>query len=218
MMDSPGRYASVEAVYVAAEKGFFRAEGLELELAPLLQQSAWAFTTGTVDFSAGADYIYIVNVFDKGLKSLQVTSSLPHIDPRCANDGMLVLDDSPIHGPADLWGKTIAMTSVWDSCAWFTLDYAARVGLTYDDLNYLGIPARQQEQVLTSGHVDAVFAFSPADALLRRKSQFRQLFSTADIRGRRIARGSTMVQESFARNSPEIGRLRRAVSDPTLDR
>jgi len=210
MLDTPGRYTSSEAIYVAEAKGFFRAEGLALELVPLQQQSSWAFNSGAIDFSASADYIYIVNVVDKGLRSRQIISSLPNLDPRRANDGLFVLEDSPIRGPADLRGKTIAMTSVWASCAWFTLDFVARAGLTTDDLNYTVIPAKEQEQVLVNRHVDAVFAFSPIDAILRRKGGYRQVFSTADIPGRRIARGATMVREGYAAKNPD--NLRRYVT------
>lgn len=210
MMDMPGRYASVETIYVAREKGFFRAEGLELELVSLQQQSASAFSSGVIDFSASADYVYIINVLDKGLRSRQIVASLPNLDPRRANDGMFVLEDSPIHGPADLRGKKIAMSSVWASCAWFTLEYLAPAGLTLDDVEYLVIPVRQQEQVLASRQVDALFAYSPVDAALRRKGGYRQLYSTADLPGRRIARGATMVREAYARTQPD--NLRRYVA------
>jgi ABC-type nitrate/sulfonate/bicarbonate transport system substrate-binding protein len=210
MMDTPGRYASVETMYVAQHKGFLRAEGLELDLISLQQQAAWGFNSRMIDFTASADYIYIVNILDKGLRSVQIVSSVPNLDPRRANDGLFVREDSPILGPADLRGKRIAMTSVWFSCAWFILEYISRAGLTLDDVDYLVVPAKQQEQVLAGGHVDAVFAFSPVDAALRRTGGYRQLFSTADLAGRRIARGSTMVREAYARENPDV--LRRYVA------
>ncbi|MBG0809984.1 ABC transporter substrate-binding protein [Methylosinus sp. H3A] len=189
-------------MYVADAKGFFRAEGLELELVPLQQQAAWGFSSGKIDFNTG-DYIYIMNVMDKGLGTRQIVASLPNLDPRRANDGLFVLEDCPIRGPADLRGKRIAMVNVWFSCAWYVLEYIGRAGLTLDDVDFIVIPTRHQEQVLVSGHVDALFAFSPVDAELRRKGGYRQLFSTADIPGRRIARGATMVRESYARTNPD---------------
>jgi sulfonate transport system substrate-binding protein len=216
--DTPKRWGGFETVLVADAKGFFRAEGLELELVPLPpDQSTVAIDTGIVNFSPTADYLYFVNVRDKGLKTRQTVSTPPHFDPRRANDGLFVLENSSIQGPADLRGKKIAMTSLSFSSAWYTLDYLARSGLRRDDVTYLAIPALQQEQVLVGGHVDAVFAFSPIDAILRRKGGFRQLFSTADIPGRRILRGATMVKEDYIKKNPDILRRYVAAIAKTID-
>lgn len=207
IFDSVNRWGSFETVLVADAKGFFRKEGLQLELVKLPpEQYTIAIDSGVTDFSPTADYIYFVNVLDKGLAAQQVIASSPYIDPRRANDGLFVLEKSAIHSPADLKGKTVGLTGLQFSGAWYTLDYLGRAGLRRDDVTYVAIPALQQEQVLVRGDVDAIYAFSPIDAMLRRKGGYRQLFSTADIPGRRILRGATMVKDEFIRKSPDTVR------------
>ncbi len=207
VFDTARRFNSFESIIAADKKGFFRNEGLQLELVPLApDQYTVAFDSGITDFSPTADYIYFVNIRDKGLKARQIVSSSPHIDPARANDGLFVQADSPIRQPADLRGKTIAMTSLTFSSAWYTLDYLGRNGLGREDVKYIAIPPLQQEQVLAGGYADAVYAFSPIDALLRKKDGYRQLFSSADVAGRRIQRGATMVKDDYIRKNPDIVR------------
>jgi ABC-type nitrate/sulfonate/bicarbonate transport system substrate-binding protein len=200
-------WGSSESVIVADVKGFFRKEGLQLELVYLpIEKYTMALESGVTDFSPNADYIYFVNVRDKELNARQVVSSSPYIDPRRPNDGLFVLEDSPIHGPADLRGKTIAVASVQFSSSWYTLEYISRAGLRRQDINLIAIPPFQHEQALLGRHVDAIYAYQPIDAMLRRKGGYRQLFSTADISGRRIQRAATMVKNELIERNPDIVR------------
>ena len=79
-------------------------------------------------------------------------------------------------------------------------------GLTKDDVNYIAVPPLQQEQLLLRGDIDALYAFGPLDAQLRRKGGYRQLFKLSDLTGRRIIRGGTMAKEDFIAKNPEVVR------------
>ncbi|WP_165769426.1 ABC transporter substrate-binding protein [Arboricoccus pini] len=207
IIDSPGRWASYELIFVADSNGLFKEQGLALELIPLPpDQYTVALDSGVTDFAPASDYAYFINVRDKGLIAKEIVVSTPNIDPARASDGLFVREDSPIQRATDLRGKKIGMTNVSFSSAWFTAEFLGQSGVGLGEVTYVPIPAQQQEQVLQSGDVDAIFAFSPIDAILRRRGGYRQIFQLGTIAGRRINRGGTMAKESLIRSDPDLVR------------
>lgn len=196
-----------ELVEVADAKGFFTEAGLEFERVPLPpDQYTVAIDAGQTDFAPYADYAYFINVRDKGIAVREVVASSLLIDPQIPGDGLFVPETSKIRTPADLKGKTVGMTNLSWSSAWFTLDFLAKKGLGKDDVTYIAVPPPQQEQLLLRGDIDALYAFGPLDAQLRRKGGYRQLFKLSDLSGRRIIRGGTMAKEDLIKANPEIVR------------
>lgn len=207
VLDSPKRWLNYELLFLADAKGYFKEQGLKLELVPLpIEQYTVAIDSGVTDFALSADYIYFANVRAKGLKAKEVVASSPYINPAAAGDGVFVPQNSPIKGPEDFRGKTVGMRSVGFSSAWFTLDYLGRNGVKKGEVKFLTIPDLQQEQVLSNGSLDAVFAYPPIDAQLRKRGGFRQLFQISDLAGRRIQRGGTMVKEDYIEKNPDVVR------------
>jgi len=196
-----------ELVEVADAQGFFKDEGLSFDRVQLPpDQYTVAIASGQTDFAPYADYAYFINVRDKGLPAKEVVASSLLIDPQIPGDGLFVPENSPIHSPEQLKGKTIAMTNLSWSSAWFTLDFLAKKGVTKDDVTYIAVPPLQQEQLLLRGDIDALYAFGPLDAQLRRKGGYRQLFKLSDLTGRRIVRGGSMATEAFISQNPEVVR------------
>ena len=193
-----------ELIDVADAKGFFKAEGLDLIRVPLPpDQYTVAIDSGLTDVAPYADYAYFINVRDKGLKVKEIVASSLLIDPAIGGDGLFVPESSPIKSPEDLKGKTIGMTNLSWSSAWFTLDFLGSKGITKDDVTYLAVPPAQQEQLLLRGDIDALYAFGPLDAQLKQKGGYRQLFKLSDLSGRRIIRGGTMAREDWIEKNPE---------------
>jgi ABC-type nitrate/sulfonate/bicarbonate transport system substrate-binding protein len=196
-----------ELLAIADHKGFFQEEGLKPVWVPLPpEQYTTAIDAGITDFAAYADYAYFINVKDKGLDVKEIAATSLLIDPEIGGDGLFVPEDSPIKSAEDLKGKTIGMTNLSWSSAWFTLDYLGSKGITKDDVTYLAVPPAQQEQLLLRGDIDALYAFGPLDAQLKKKGGFRQLFKLSDLSGRRIVRGGTMAKTDFIEKHPDIVR------------
>ncbi len=194
-----------ELIAVAEQKGFFKDEGLKVTWVPLPpEQYTTAIDAGIVDFAAYADYAYFINVKDKGLDVKEVAATSLLIDPAIGGDGLFVPEASPIKSAADLKGKTIGMTNLSWSSAWFTLDYLGSKGIKKDDVTYIAVPPAQQEQLLLRGDIDALYAFGPLDAQLKQKGGYRQLFKLSDLSGRRIVRGGTMAKSEFIAQHPDI--------------
>ncbi|QGM97565.1 ABC transporter substrate-binding protein [Methylocystis parvus] len=218
ILGSGNGWAASEIVILAEEFGYFRKEGLKLDLVLLpAERLTVALEGGITDFVPNAHYIYFVNIKDKGLKGHQVVSTSPYSDPRLPSGGLFVRENSKIRGPEDLRDKTIGLTVLQFASAWFTLAYLEKAGLKRDDINLIAIPGPQHEQVLSSGDVDAVYTSGAVEASLRRRGGFRKLFTTTDIAGRRISAGSTIVRDDYARDKPDIVRRYVAAIGNTIE-
>jgi ABC-type nitrate/sulfonate/bicarbonate transport system substrate-binding protein len=215
ILGSGNGWNASEIVILAEEKGFFRKEGLRLELILLpAERLTIALDAGVTDFVPNAYYIYFVNIKDKGLQGRQVVSTTPYLDPRLPNGGLFVRENSPIRSPADLRGKTIGVTVIQFASSWFTLAYLRKDGLGRNDINLVAIPGPQHEQVLLSGDVDAVYTSGPVEASLRRRGGFRKLFTAAEIPGRRMSLGATIVKDDFAaRHTDTVRRYVTAIAN-----
>jgi ABC-type nitrate/sulfonate/bicarbonate transport system substrate-binding protein len=204
-------WGSSEIVTIADEKGFFRNEGLALDLILLpAEELTIALDAGITDFVPNSYYIYFINIKDKGVVGHQVVSTTPYLDPQLPNGGLFVLEDSPIAGPADLRGKTIGLTVLQFASAWFTLAYLARAGVTGDDVNLVAVPGPQHEQVLARKDVDAVYTSGAVEATLLKRGGYRRIFRTGEIAGRSISLGSTIVRDEFMVRKPDV--IRRYVT------
>lgn len=196
-----------ELIDVADAKGFFKDEGINLVRVPLPpDQYTSAIDAKLTDVAAYADYAYFINVRDKGLKVKEIVASSLLIDPKIAGDGLFVPKKSPIKSPADLKGKIVGMTNLSWSSSWFTLDFLGQKGLSKQDVTYIAVPPPQQEQSLLADEINALYAFGPLDAQLKKKGGYRQLFKLSDLAGRTIIRGGTMAREDWIAEHPETVR------------
>lgn len=196
-----------ELVEVADAKGFFKKHGIDAQLTTLpWDQYTVALDSGAIDFAPYADYAYFINVFDKGVKAKEVVSSTLPFDPRNAGDALVVDANGPIKSAEDLKGKTIGTTNPSFSGVWFVLDWLGKKGVTKNDVTIVTVPQAQLEQVLKQGGVDAIIAYSPLDAELRRRKEegFRELFQWTDVAGRPVLRGGTMATDKTIAERPEL--------------
>lgn len=207
VLGSGAGWNASEIVIMAEEKGFFRREGLALDIIIMpAEQLTIALDAGVTDFIPNAAYIYFLNIKDRGMRARQIVSTIPYLDPQLPNGALFVREDSKIRSAADLRGKTIGMTVLQFASAWYTLAYMQKAGVRRDEVDFIALPAPQHEQVLVRGDVDGVYTNGAVEASLRKKGGFRQLFTTADIPGRRICHGSTIVRDDFIASRPDVVR------------
>ncbi|MCP1845822.1 ABC-type nitrate/sulfonate/bicarbonate transport system substrate-binding protein [Bradyrhizobium sp. USDA 4524] len=196
-----------ELIEVARAQGYFKKYGLDAQLAAVpWAQFSVALDSGSVDFAPFADYAYLVNARDKGLKAkVIVSSSLPFNPEAAGGQALVVRADGPIRKAQDLKGKKIGTEYPSFSGAWYALDWLAKNGVAKDEVQIVPVPDPQLQQVLDQGGVDAIIAYAPLYISLER-SGYRSLFSVADIAGRLIARGGTMASDKFVSEHPDLVR------------
>jgi len=136
---------------LAAEKGYFADEGLDVELHLTAGSRDASLAVGTgkqdvgwVDLSTAAATM-LAGVPIEGVATVQAKGST----------ALVVADDSPIRSPADLAGKRIGSTPSGSDATLLPAFLKAN-GLTTDDVEVVNLPANGKLAALLSGKVDAI--------------------------------------------------------------
>nr|CEL22602.1 putative extracellular solute-binding protein [Kibdelosporangium sp. MJ126-NF4]CTQ89744.1 putative extracellular solute-binding protein [Kibdelosporangium sp. MJ126-NF4] len=97
-------------VFLAAEKGFFAAEGLEVEFVTIQGAGAAvpSLAAGELDMVFG-NYVSFFTAQSTGTVAIRFVADGYHANPRTWM--VLVAGDSPLRKPADLSGKRVAVTT-----------------------------------------------------------------------------------------------------------
>jgi NitT/TauT family transport system substrate-binding protein len=150
---SDARVLATGPIYVALEKGYFREQGIDLQL----ESSAGVadivafLATGDLDTASGATTVGLFNAFDRGA-DFRIVAPL----------GIMTLEDSPlpllvrkdlydsgeVRGPADLRGKRVAMNTRGASPEYL--------------VDLVTIPFPDMPAALANNSIDAAIAAEPA--------------------------------------------------------
>ncbi len=149
---------------LAQRKGFFKNEGIQVELVPLpgVQYQIEALDKGTVDVSHTATP-YLVQAVLKGSDSAAIIGGL-------ANPVFAVMAKPSIANLSDLKGKVIGLSLPVDTITIGTLKLLARAGVQKTDFEtkeLVGTPIRVN--CLVSGACDAVPVGQPDDLALAKQ-------------------------------------------------
>jgi NitT/TauT family transport system substrate-binding protein len=155
------RHVSLAPYYVAAEKGFFRDEGInvtfmEFRSTPKIIE---AIVAGSIDI--GATTLFTASqAFDNGI-DLRIATDGGHTDQDHEGSFIVVRKNSTIESVADLKGKTIAISS-WGSHSQLTLELVLeKYNLTINDVNIVPLTFDTHLEALMSGRVDATHTSEP---------------------------------------------------------
>src|SRR5581483_6298467 len=157
---SDAKVLATAPVYVALEKGYFREQGIDLQL----ETTAGAadvvpfLATGDLDLALGATTVGLFNAFERG-------ADIRIIAPA----GIMTLEDSPlplvvrkelvdsgeVRGPVDLRGRKVAMNTRGASPEYILSKVMEGVGLTVNDLDLVTVPFPDMPAALSNGSIDA---------------------------------------------------------------
>ncbi|HLI12055.1 MAG TPA: ABC transporter substrate-binding protein [Alphaproteobacteria bacterium] len=141
--------------YVARDKGFWKARGLNVSVARGSGSGAaiQAVGAGKFDFGMGATPTAIIQAA-KGLPIVCIGQI--NYD---ALMGFGVLENSPIRKPKDLEGKSIGSSVTSGEYPFLPL-YAQKAGIAFDKLKIVQLDSKVRERALVEKQVDAVSAFA----------------------------------------------------------
>ena len=206
-----GVFKNYQPVFVAERMGYFKDEGLQVNL-------VGAFTSGPATVqAAAADQIDaghsaisgIVNAASAGIGVEGVADSQTEFADAPLMQ-WFVLEDSPIHGPADLKGKTIGINSLSGSFYTALLSYLQQAGLGKDDVKLVIIPHNNQEQALRAGQIDVAGIIDPYTALIQKEGHVRRLFTGYDVLGEKQFSLVSFRKEFVAQHPDEVRHFLRA--------
>ncbi|MBO3746758.1 ABC transporter substrate-binding protein [Streptosporangiaceae bacterium NEAU-GS5] len=152
--------ADVAALFIANQRGFFKAEGLTVK-PEIVANGAAAIPrliNGTLDFALG-NYFGVLSAQDKGAANMKIVADTYQAKPDIFD--IVVPKDSTIQSVADLKGKRVAVAGL-NTIATLAVDATLRVnGLASTDVHYVEVPFPEMPGKLFAGAVDAAFLTEP---------------------------------------------------------
>ncbi|MCQ2059779.1 MAG: ABC transporter substrate-binding protein [Bacteroidaceae bacterium] len=175
-----------DPVYVAKDKGFFDAVGLNVEIVDTVAGGATAVQMVSSGDVQGAllSTMALVNARSNGLPVLGVADIQSAFEAAPLEE-FYVRKDSGIKTIEDLKGKKIAINLVKSSFHYTWLMALENAGMTADDVTFVSLSFDQQEAALMRGDVDAIGLMQPYAPKARVNPDLEMLYDATDIFGER---------------------------------
>lgn len=175
-----------DPVYVAKEKGFFKDEGLDVEIVDTVAGGATAVQMVSSGDVQGAllSTMALINARSNGLPVIGVTDIQSAFNEAPLEE-FFVRKDSNINSIEDLKGKKIAINLIKSSFHYTWLMALENAGMKEDDVTFVSLSFDQQQAALERGDVDAIGLMQPYTKKARESEKLNPLFDATDIFGER---------------------------------
>jgi ABC-type nitrate/sulfonate/bicarbonate transport system substrate-binding protein len=153
-------------IYIGYERGYFRQEGLNVELVTFAgaQEMIPALATGQLEAGAGGIGAAVFNAIGRGIE-LRIVADMVSNPPGPRGAAWVVrqdlLDSGQVRTPADLRGRTLAL-GVRGTIADVELDVLlGQGGLTRDDIRIEQVAFADQVAAFANRSIDFAYTFEP---------------------------------------------------------
>lgn len=175
--------------FIAKDKGFFAAQGLDVQLVLFdsAQPIALAVASGDCDFAVTAMTAAFFNLAGQGALKIIGAGTWDH--PGFQSVGMLVSNQAyaaGLHAFKDLGGHSVAITQTGTPLQFFVIEIARRYRIDESSLKFLALQSNGVvASAITGGQADtAVQTVAPISAIVA-KGDARLLGWTTDVLGER---------------------------------
>ncbi|HVO93133.1 MAG TPA: ABC transporter substrate-binding protein [Terriglobales bacterium] len=164
------------AMFVAMEKGFFKAEGLELETVPMAGGAmiVQGVTSGDLQFG-WTNVISLYQAFVEGFDFKLIAGGATNVRGSNETHAIIVAKDSPIKTAKDLQGKTVAVNTLNNIVHLMAMAWVDKNGGAASKVKFVEIPFPNMEAALVAGKVDAISIQEPFAAVAARRAETRVL-------------------------------------------
>jgi len=206
------------AVQIAITKGYFKAEGLTVNLRQIAGGAAAIpqLKSGQLDISQGGHVGWLLAA-DSGALKPKILAEASSMTKNL--NAILVAKDSTISSPKDLVGKKIATNAKHDQIALLVRSALAPYGVQIDeDKDFQVIPFPNQEAALKEKKVDAVVVPEPFVTQIQQNIGARLLtdFSTGATEGIPIT--GYAASDDFVKENPKtVAAFQRAIVKAQAD-
>ena len=197
-ISNPANMSNVP-LYLAIEKGYFEAEGLEVE--PGIDLGAGSTVEAVIGGAVDMAWVNLGGAlapFSEGF-DLQLVAVTDRGTP--GNMQVLVKPDSPAQSLEDLQGKTLAVLSPSTTCVWLVKSKMVELGLDPDSIETTVVSPPEHPIVLDSGQVDATCTTDPTNTAMKTELGARPIFDGATegvLSQRDYPVGGYVVSKEFA--------------------
>jgi NitT/TauT family transport system substrate-binding protein len=157
---------SFAPLFVADAKGYFKDQGLQVELQQFRSgpEAIPFLSTGALDVSGAAIGSALFNAVSQGL-DVRMVATVSSEPPGYGAAPFLVrkdlFDTGQLTRPADLKGRKVALAEVQGMAEYLTAETLARGGLTLDDVQVVFLPLPEMPAALANKAVDAAMTSPP---------------------------------------------------------
>jgi NitT/TauT family transport system substrate-binding protein len=161
-------YLSNAPLFIAEEEGYFAAEGLRLDLAPMMRGPVAipALISGDLEVLAGVVNVSVLNAVGRGA-NLRLVANKGYVaaDASCASTALLtrrgLLDSSAERGPGALRGRRLVMPNRASFEGYVVDRFLAAAGLSIDAVETVDIPGPAELDAFRTGAIDATVSGEP---------------------------------------------------------
>lgn len=196
-----------ELLYLADERGLFKAHDLAVQLVELgsLGDTRRAFEAGQIDAMAGTP-VEVIQAERNSGNRLEIVQVLDF-----SNGGDVILARAEVTKVAQLAGKNVGVEPA--SLGPFILKLALeRAGLPYQAARQTHIAPKEMLAALQAKRVDAVVTYAPFSAEILRSMPARTIFTSKETPGQ-IIDVLALRADRLAERPADIARLKQAYRD-----
>jgi NitT/TauT family transport system substrate-binding protein len=150
------------AMFVAMEKGFFKAEGLELETLPLAGGAP--IINGVVSGDLQFGWTNVISLYQartEGFDFKLLAGGATNVKANKESHAIQVAKNSPIKSAKDLEGKTVAVNTLNNIVHLMAMAWIDKSGGSSGKVKFVEVPFPQMEATLSAGKVDAISVHEP---------------------------------------------------------
>ena len=164
------------AMFVAMEKGFFKAEGLTLETVPMQGGAVivQGVTSGDLQFG-WTNVISLYQAHVAGFDFKIVSGGATNVKDKHESHALQVMKNSPIKRAKDLEGKTVAVNTLNNIVHLLAMAWVDKNGGDSKKVKFVEVPFPKMEAVLVAGRVDAISVHEPFVTAASEKGEVRVL-------------------------------------------
>ena len=163
-------------MFVAMERGFFKAAGLELETVPMAGGAVIVQGVTSGDLQIGwTNVISLYQAHVEGFDFKFIAGGATNVKGSNDTHAMLVAKGSPINSAKDLEGKTVAVNTLNNIVHLMALAWLDKNGASSAKVKFVEIPFPQMEAALVAGKIDAASAHEPFPSAALAKGVVRVL-------------------------------------------
>ena len=205
-------------LYVAADRGYFVNEGLDVEMTPLAggARILEALAAGAIDVGF-SNVVSPMLGRAQGFPFVAFTGG-PVEDPEHRDHALLVSLDSELQSIADLSGKVVAINTRRNIDHLMLLLLLESHGLEENAITLVEVPFPRMLAALQSGSVDVIAAAEPFIEIGLATSEVRILsWNYTDVRDETFVAAYVTTDETIASREPHLVAFARAISAATDD-
>jgi NitT/TauT family transport system substrate-binding protein len=173
-------------MYVAMDRGFFKAAGLELETVPMAGGAVIVQGVTSGDLQIGwTNVISLYQAHVEGFDFKIIAGGATNVKGTHDTHALLVAKSSPVRGARDLEGKSVAVNTLNNIVHLMAMAWLDKNGASSAKVKFVEVPFPQMEAALVAGKIDAASVQEPFVSAAMAKDVARVLgHPWSDVAGR----------------------------------